>query len=133
MIFDRDNSSNNTPTVISTSAVQEVQNMAFKSGIGDCSYTGPVDENNKPHGRGSAKLSHGEYYGPFVHGIMEGDEALFIYSNGDRFEGTFKNNSFNQGKYTIKSDGSYFTGTFLGGKPSKGTWYDKSGNVIEKL
>ena len=134
MINDMDNSSNNTPTVVSTSAVQEVQNMAFKSGIGNCSYSGPIDENNKPHGRGTAKFSDGrEYYGFFLHGILEGEDVLFTYGNGDRFEGTFKNNSFNQGKYTIKSDGSYFTGTFLGGKPSKGTWYDKSGNVLEKL
>ena len=106
--------------------------MAFKSGIGNCSYSGPIDENNKPHGRGTAKFSDGrEYYGFFLHGILEGDNALFTYGNGDRFEGTFKNNSFNQGKYTIKSDGSYFKGTFVGGKPSKGNWYDKNGNVLE--
>lgn len=132
MVLDSYNSSPNTSSVVSEPAIKDVQNMAFKSGLGDCSYSGPVDENNKPHGKGVAKFADGrEYYGSFLHGILEGDDALFTYGNGDCFEGTFKNNSFNQGKYTIKSDGSYFKGTFLGGKPSKGNWYDKNNNLIE--
>ena len=60
---------------------------------------------------------------------MSGD-ANFKYGNGDTFEGTFSNNVFKEGKYTIIDDGSYFQGTFKNGKPDKGDWYDKSGKKI---
>ena len=58
------------------------------------------------------------------------ENSYFRYPNGDVFEGTFKDNSFYEGKYTIAEDGSYFSGTFKNGQPDKGTWYDKNNNII---
>lgn len=109
----------------------QVSDFSFESALGVCSYSGPVDENNKPHGTGEARFKDGrEYKGPFVHGVMEGENASFKYDNGDLFEGTFVNNAFSEGKYTIKSDGSYFSGTFKKGQPDKGNWYSKNGNRL---
>ncbi len=110
--------------------IETVNNIFFKSGIGDCSYSGPVDDEGKPNGRGVSTFSDGRRYeGNFEHGVMSGN-ASFKYGNGDMFEGTFGNNGFKEGKYTIKSDGSYFQGTFKNGKPDKGDWYDKNGKKI---
>lgn len=111
--------------------MNKVDKMYFDSALGVCSYTGPIDENRKPHGTGEVTFTDGRVYrGPFIHGKLEGSDAYFKYDNGDTFEGTFVNNSFSEGKYTIVEDGSYFIGTFKNGQPDKGTWYDKSGNRL---
>ena len=103
----------------------------YQSPLGNCSYTGPVDGNGNPHGVGEASFSDGRLYkGPFINGIFEGKDAFFRYDNGDTFQGEFQNNRFFSGKYTIKSDGSYFVGSFKNGQPNKGQWYDKNGNKI---
>lgn len=114
-----------------TVTAKQVTDRYFNSALGVCSYTGPVDEKELPHGTGTATFTDGRLYkGPFVHGKMEGDHAYFRYDNGDTFEGSFRNERFYEGRYTMKSDGSYFVGTFSNGQPSKGQWYDKNGNKI---
>lgn len=113
------------------STTKEVSDRYFNSALGVCSYTGPVDKNDLPHGTGKATFTDGRLYkGPFVHGKMEGDDAYFHYDNGDTFEGSFRNERFYEGRYTMKSDGSYFIGKFSNGQPSTGQWYDKNGNKI---
>ena len=64
---------------------------------------------------------------------MSGQNAYFKYPNGDVFEGSFKNNMFDQGTYTIYSSEEFFTGSFKDWNPLHGKWYDKNGNVIEEL
>ena len=64
-----------------------------------------------PHGSGLLKFKDGRYYkGHFSYGEMDGPNAYFSYPNGDVFVGSFKN-----------------------GQPSKGTWYDKHGNVLDTI
>ena len=111
--------------------VKTVKDRYFKSALGVCSYTGPVDGEDQPNGTGEASFTDGRLYrGPFMHGTMEGDGAFFRYDNGDTFEGSFKNNAFARGRYTMKADGSYFEGTFEDGQPDKGQRYDKNNNKI---
>jgi hypothetical protein len=105
--------------------------------LGDYRYTGPVNEDGLPGGVGEARfLENGEfdgrkYIGPFVDGILQGTEfAIFSMSNGDTFIGSFKNNYFDKGQYTIASSGEHFIGEFLDGNPYKGTWYNKRSNLI---
>mgnify|MGYP002622496388 FL=1 len=113
-------------------AAKTVTDRYFKSALGVCSYTGPVDDDGNPNGAGEASFTDGrQYKGPFVSGEMEGDNAYFRYGNGDTFEGSFVNNSFSRGRYTIKDDGSYFIGTFKNGQPDQGQWYDKQGKRID--
>lgn len=112
-------------------SLQIVTNHYFNSALGVSSYTGPIDKDEKPHGIGEASFSDGRLYkGPFIHGKMEGEKAYFRYDNGDYFEGSFVNNSFSEGRYSMKSDGSYFVGKFKKGQPDDGIWYDKKGNKI---
>lgn len=113
--------------------VSQVERMQFKSAIGECQYTGYVDDNNYPDDdNGEAFFNDGRYYkGGFVRGTLEGENAFFKYPNGDIFEGEFRNNSFFWGVYTIAEDKSYFKGSFKNGQPDSGNWYDKNGKHIE--
>ena len=110
-----------------------VTNLEYETKIGVCNYSGPVNDDNVPDGLGEAFFNDGRYYkGNFENGVMTG-EATFKYGNGDTFVGTFRNNGFYEGKYTIKEDGSYFQGIFSNGQPARGDWYDKNGKVLERL
>ena len=137
-------SSRNTKTpVLDTDSIVEVVDsieevpmavrMKYKTAIGDCQYTGWLDNNNLPHdNEGEAFFDDGRYYkGGFSHGVLSGYNAYFKYPNGDIFEGEFRNNSFFWGTYTIAEDQSYFKGSFKNGQPDSGNWYDKNGKHIE--
>lgn len=109
-----------------------VQQKNYILDLGECLYSGPVDENSRPHGIGEAFFNDGRYYkGGFVHGSLSGANCFFKYAEGDTFEGTFLANRFYYGKYTIAKDKSYFVGEYENGKPKSGTWYDKKGKVLE--
>ena len=111
--------------------ITSVTDAPMSSFIGDYSYTGPVDENGKPDGTGSASFDDGRSYkGPFVHGVMQGEDAHFKMANGDTFEGEFRDNRFYIGQYTVSDDGSYFKGSFKNGQPDQGQWYDKNGHRL---
>ena len=118
--------------------------MNYQSAFGECVYAGKVDPNGYPHGHGIAvwdkeymdtqtatkrKRDAQKYDGQWVHGVMEG-EATYTLQCGDTFVGTFKNNEYQKGRYTIKSSGEYFEGTFKNGQPDQGYWYDKNGNRL---
>ena len=120
-----------TPAPTETT-IQKVERMQYTTAIGECQYTGPVDEDNNPNGIGEAKFSDGRYYkGNFEHGNLTGKDAYFKYVNGDTFEGEFQDNAFYKGRYTIAEDKSYYVGYYKNGQPNGGTWYDKNGKVIE--
>lgn len=109
-----------------------VKNMKYNSEIGTYSYTGEVDKEKKPHGKGKALYSDGGTYdGKFYHGIFWGD-GILKKSDGTIYDGTFNNNLLVNGKFIAKS-GSYFIGTFEDGQPINGVWYDKNGNVKKRV
>lgn len=114
---------------------QTVEKMSWESPLGSCQYSGSVDKQGIPHGLGKANFNDGRYYkGDFEHGVLTGDNCFFMYSNGDVFEGKFRNNTFYYGKYKIAEDGSYYIGHFdEQGQPNGGTWYNKNGKEIEKI
>ena len=123
-------------------AVQQVENadpkvvtrMKYETAIGGCQYTGPVDTDNRPNGRGEAFFNDGRYYkGGFSHGVLKGDNCYFENTNKDYFYGEFRNNSFYIGKYTFHINGNYFYGSYSKMKPYSGAYYYKNGNVIRYL
>ena len=89
----------------------------------------PSDENGK------MIFSDGRIYeGPFNRGRMEGDNATFTYPNGDKFTGSFYDNHFYEGTYTVKETGEKFVGTFdNNGQPQRGSWYDVDGNFLQNV
>jgi hypothetical protein len=100
---------------------------------GEFRYTGPIDANGQPHGKGLAKFAQGDTYeGEFVHGTFEGECTYLNHAEGDRFMGTYKNNNRDHGTY-VWNDGTYFTGTFKNNEVYEGTLYDINGNVIQEL
>ena len=100
---------------------------------GKCFYSGEVNSKGIPNGMGVAVFDDGRYYkGPFVDGNMHGDDAYFTY-DGDVFVGSFRNNKFSEGKYTVASTGETFEGTFSNGDPWHGEWRDKDGNLLETI
>ena len=109
--------------------------ITYRTQIGTCVYMGPVGINDIPNGYGEAFFNDGRYYkGYFELGVLEGKGAIFSYQNGDMFEGSFVNNRFYYGKYTIKSDGSFFIGYYdNNGQRKQGTWYDRNGKVIGRV
>ena len=109
-----------------------VEKADYNSPLGNCIYTGSTIGGVPDDNAGVAHFSDGRYYkGPFENGNLTGENALFRYPNGDEFRGTFKDNAFYEGTYTIKEDGSFFIGTFKNGQPDKGSWYDRNGRKIE--
>lgn len=104
--------------------------------LGQCSYDGDIDTDGKPHGHGVAKFTDGRTYdGNFYHGELTAHvKGKFQYPNWDTFVGTFYNNRFYKGRYTVADDASYFEGEFDdNGKPLKGNWYDKTGKILERI
>lgn len=120
---------------VEASGPQRVTGMLYQSSIGEFQYTGPVDDQKQPNGKGEAYFNDDRFYynGNFNHGVLQGKDCYFKYTNGDTFRGEFYNNSFYYGQYTIAKDQSYFDGYYSNGQPSKGTWYDKNGKVIENV
>ena len=134
-IPDKETASPATQTEVAATDKQEKQTVTdtpMTLDFGECSYTGEVDSEGKPDGQGEATYTKGSYYkGQFSHGKMHGTDAYYRFSNGDVFEGEFHQDKFLKGKITLKSDGSYFIGTFANGQPDKGTWYSKDGTITE--
>ena len=129
-----------TPTSDSQQLTQEIveavkpttaTDLSCTSAMGDYRFTGSIDTDGKPHGKGTAIFADGRRYeGPFVHGTMQGPDARFVMKNGDVFTGEFREDRFYNGRYTLKEDASYFEGTFKEGQPDQGNWYDKNGNKL---
>lgn len=118
--------------------LSHIEDMSWDSPLGKATYSGDVeysDGNYVPHGNGVARITSGKYAGcvyagEFFHGVMEG-HTTYKLKNGDTFEGTFKHNEYEKGRYKLKSTGEYFEGTFINSQPSSGIWYDSNGNKLD--
>lgn len=102
-------------------------------------YTGAVNPDGMPHGKGMAVYSNSiweSYDGSWADGKWDGKGTL-IYKAGDRFTGTFSSGEFLKGTYTVMPDdaghGEYFTGTFRAGMPYSGKWYTKAKRPFQKV
>lgn len=98
-------------------------------------FTDPYPGRFYPCDNGKMIFSDGRIYeGPFNRGRMEGDNATFTYPNGDKFIGSFYDNHFYEGTYTVKETGEKFVGTFdNNGQPQRGSWYDVDGNFLQNV
>lgn len=93
-------------------------------------YTGPMAD-GKPNGQGKGVYEMGDYEGNYVNGIREG-QGKFTFtsgeSNGDTFEGKFKNDMFDNGDYYDASEKQTFKGDFKDGNFYNGEWLNEDGS-----
>lgn len=105
---------------------EHVTGQTFKDAKGrDFSYTGEVVD-GKPNGKGTGIYSYGTYTGEYQNGVKHGEGKFESKDGSNKFEGSFYDDKYNKGTLTM-SDGSYYVGTFSGGQPYNGKWYDKNG------
>lgn len=110
--------------------LQTASGISVSTPLGQCIYSGEVDADGLPHGHGEASWTSGvakHYDGNWHHGHMDG-QTTYTLSNGDTFEGLFKDDHYDEGTYTQKATGDYYIGTFTAeGTPDQGDWFDKRG------
>ena len=107
----------------------ENQEIVTERGTGI--YTGPVDEDGKPHGEGKMWYSDMTYEGTFNHGVAEGVFVKITFSNGTVYQGSVKEGNPDKGTMTYP-DGSYVEGSFdKNCNPLPGSvMYNKNGKKI---
>jgi hypothetical protein len=100
-------------------------------------FTGPVDDSNRPHGRGILQYENGDTYeGPFFHGLRHGSDGIWITHQGTMvYIGEFRDN-WKHGHGTQKSiadECPRYTGGYCKGLPhGYGVGYHKDGSVFHK-
>lgn len=111
-----------------------VVNQSCTLNYGGATFTGVWTDEATQTGEGEVTYSTGTYTGKLVNGKMECAAGSFVFANGDSYEGSFANDHFSHGTYTVKSTGEYFVGEYdATSNPTKGTWYDANGNVLETV
>lgn len=91
------------------------------SGIGVLEY----DENDKDGRK--------EYRGTMKLGKREAGNATLSYRNGNVYEGSFKNDNFEEGKLVLQSEGMYFVGKFTDNQPCNGKWFFTNGELYSTV
>ena len=93
-------------------------------------WMGTVNKDNQPAGKGvfyfrdDDKDGRSVYRGCIYRGAREDmGKATLTYNNGNYYEGTFSNNSFDKGTLWIFTDSLVYVGTFLNNDFYKGTLY----------
>jgi hypothetical protein len=94
-------------------------------------YSGTVDGDGHPHGKGQYKRADGYvgiYEGDFVHGRLEGSGVLAWI--GDKYVGSFSNSLYDGFGMSTRRDGSRYQGDFAKGQlHGAGTYTFPSGAV----
>lgn len=113
--------------------IQTVDNLMLSHGL--CRFEGTFSDREVLSGTGEATFADGGFYrGEVVCGKMETAKGFFRFANGDTYEGSFVDDHFSNGTYTVKENGEHFTGLFdQDGSPAKGTWYDASGKTLQVI
>lgn len=99
-------------------------------------WAGDLTDQNLPTGEGVATFTAGdkqgrkEYRGGMTKGQFESPQATMLYTNGSKFEGSFKNGMRLEGTMTLPEDGMYYKGTFKNDKEYNGKWYFLGSNEL---
>lgn len=94
-------------------------------------YSGPVDANGIPNGKGSAKYpetkscSAATFNGTFKNGILS--DGYLAFSSGMRYKGSFTEDGYYKEGTLWDKDNYYYVGTFKDGQPYNGIWYTPQG------
>lgn len=109
------------------SSIRKVNNKRFKDAKGNIfTYSGTIDSNGIPSGKGHGEYEYGIYDGNYKGGLKDG-YGKFFESSGNIFTGTFSKDFYEDGEYYWKEANRIYKGTFYNeGQFCNGTWYDKS-------
>lgn len=90
------------------------------------SYTGPVNANGLPEGKGKGVFDDGVYEGGFKDGIRDGEATFTTTDGSNTFKGTFKAGNYEKGRLYY-DDKTYFEGTFKDNQFYDGKYYSADG------
>ncbi len=96
-------------------------------------YAGPLNSDDQPEGEGKGIYDTGTYEGEYSAGCRQGKGSFVTADGTNRFEGTFKDDRYDEGTLTYIADGSHFKGNFRNGEPYTGTWYNSDGSLYCRL
>lgn len=91
-------------------------------------YTGDIDSQRVPHGKGKGIYANGTYDGDYSHGLRHGEGKFDTKDGQNHYVGIFKDDLYHEGTLTL-SNGMYYEGTFNDGQPYNGIWYNKDKSV----
>lgn len=80
-----------------------------------------------PEGKGIGTYEEGVYEGRYHAGKREDSYATMKFKNGDDYRGSWENDYYYKGRYSIKNTGMYFEGEFKQGEPYNGTYFNQDG------
>ena len=120
-------------TIESEQNIEHVTGLTFKDASGnDFSYTGEVID-GKPNGKGTGIYSYGTYTGDYVDGLRQGEGKFESKDGSNKYEGTFVDDMYDEGRLAMTDNGDFFDGKFKDGNPYNGSWYDKTGKLYSKV
>ena len=82
-----------------------------------------------PQGKGIGEYAEGVYEGHYRDGKREDKHSVMKMSNGDVYEGSWENDFYSHGRYTLHENGMYFEGEYRQGEPYNGIYYKQDGSV----
>lgn len=124
-------------TVKSDEPVEKVVPAVIKDskltvGKNSFTYSGEVNAEGMPQGKGTGIYEDGTYSGNYENGERHGKGDFRTADGQNHFEGTFVNDQYSEGKLTL-ADGSYFVGTFKDNNFDTGEWFLKDGKSDGKM
>ena len=135
LLFSGDKKSNiEIPTPTDQTTVEQVAQIVTDRETRYGYWTGPVVD-DKPSGEGTLTYYHNDPdHRTSYTGMMQGGQrhgyGKLLYSTGNKFEGTFKEDDFEVGTFTSATDKMYFTGTFRNNMPYNGEWHYSDNRAV---
>ena len=91
-------------------------------------YTGEVTPDSIPEGKGVGIYEYGTYRGNYQQGIRKGEGVYTTFYGGNRFEGSFVNDSYQYGRLYFQ-DSTYYEGLFVNNSYHNGIMYTKKDEI----
>lgn len=86
-----------------------------------------------PEGKGVGEYAEGVYEGNYHAGKREDSHAVMTMTNGDVYDGSWEDDYYAHGRYTMSESGMYYEGDYRHGEPYNGTYYNQDGSVYNHV
>lgn len=95
-------------------------------------YSGFVNSANVPDSTGEGKYKDGTYKGMYRDGIRNGKGTFDTADGSNHFNGIFKDDMYHEGRMTF-NDNTYYEGTFKNNEFDTGKWYNADGTLDSEM